>query len=99
MVHKTVELGTKLVDPGERFYNEVRNKIWVFRAGKAFAPFEAGMRVGAALRNWVLFYRHTGNPAAMRRGLRRGVRDGLRTRPRPTREVLAEAGYDLAPHW
>jgi len=98
-VHKTAELGTKLVDPGERFYHEVRNKIWVFRAGEAFAPIEAGTRVGAALRNWVLFYLHSHNKAAMRSGLKEGLRDGLRTRPRPTREVLAEAGYDLAPHW
>jgi len=99
VVHKTAELGTKLVDPGERFYNEVRNKIWVFRAGEAFAPAEAGLRVGAALRNWVLFYRHSRNKAALWRGLKKGLRDGLRTRPRPTRVVLAEAGYDLAPHW
>jgi len=99
VVHKTVELGTKLVDPGDRFYNEVRNKIWVFRAGEAFAPTEACARVGAALRNWALFYYHSHNKAAMRRGFRRGLRDGLMTRPRPTREVLAEAGYDLAPHW
>jgi rhamnopyranosyl-N-acetylglucosaminyl-diphospho-decaprenol beta-1,3/1,4-galactofuranosyltransferase len=99
VVHKTVEFGTKLVDPGERFYHEVRNKIWVFRAGEAFGPFEAGSRVGAALRNWTLFYCHSRNRSAMRSGLRQGVRDGLRTRPRPTREVLAEAGYQLAPHW
>ena len=99
VVHKTTELGTKLVDPGDRFYNEVRNKIWVFRAGEAFAPTEATARVGAALRNWALFYFHSRNKAAMRRGFRKGLRDGLMTRPRPTREVLAEAGYDLAPHW
>jgi len=99
VVHKTTELGTKLVDPGERFYNEVRNKIWTFRAGEAFAPVEAAVRVGAALRNWARFYRHSRAQEAMRRGLREGMRDGLMTRPRPTREVLAEAGYDLAPHW
>jgi hypothetical protein len=99
VVHKTSELGTKLLDPGERFYNEVRNKIWVFRAGEAFGPFEAGVRVGAAVRNWALFYRHSRDQAAMRRGFKLGLRDGLRTRPRSTREVLAEAGYDLAAHW
>lgn len=99
VVHKTAELGTKLVDPGERFYHEVRNKIWVFRAGEAFGPVEAVVRVGAALRNWALFYGHSRNRAAMRAGLSSGLRDGLRTRPRSTREVLAEAGYDLADHW
>lgn len=99
VVHKTAELGTKLVDPGERFYNEVRNKIWIFRAGQAFAPAEAAIRVGAALRNWARFYRHSHAQAAMRQGFRQGLRDGLMTRPRSTREVLAEAGYELAPHW
>jgi rhamnopyranosyl-N-acetylglucosaminyl-diphospho-decaprenol beta-1,3/1,4-galactofuranosyltransferase len=99
VVHKTAELGTKLVDPGERFYNEVRNKIWIFRAGQAFAPVEGVIRVGAALRNWARFYRHSHAQAAMRQGFRQGLRDGLMTRPRSTREVLAEAGYELAPHW
>ena len=99
VVHKTAEFGTKLLDPGERFYNEVRNKIWVFRAGEAFPPVEAGMRLGAAVRNWFLFYQHSHNQAAMRRGFKKGLRDGLKNRPRPTREVLAEAGYELAPHW
>jgi rhamnopyranosyl-N-acetylglucosaminyl-diphospho-decaprenol beta-1,3/1,4-galactofuranosyltransferase len=99
VIHKTAELGTKLLDPGERFYNEVRNKIWVFRSGEAFAPGEAGFRLCAAVRNWALFYRHSHNQAAMRLGFKKGLRDGLRRRPRPTREVLAEAGYDLAPHW
>lgn len=99
VVHKTAELGTKLLDPGERFYNEVRNKIWVFRAGEAFAPVETGARLCAAVRNWELFYRHSHHQAAMRSGFKRGLRDGFKKRPRPTREVLAEAGYDLAPHW
>lgn len=99
VVHKTAELGTKVADPGDRFYNEVRNKIWVFRGGEAFAPAEAGFRVAAALRNWALFYRHSHSKAAMRRGLRKGLRDGLRSSPRATREVLAEAGYQLEPHW
>ena len=99
VVHKTAELGTKLVDPGERFYNEVRNKIWTFRRGEAFAPVEAALWIGGALRNWLRFYRHSSNRAAMRQGLRSGVRDGLRSQPRLTRDVLAEAGYELAPHW
>jgi rhamnopyranosyl-N-acetylglucosaminyl-diphospho-decaprenol beta-1,3/1,4-galactofuranosyltransferase len=99
VVHKTAELGTKLLDPGERFYNEVRNKIWVFRGGEAFAPAEAGVRLCAAVRNWALFYRHSHNQPAMRRGFKKGLHDGLRKRPRSTREVLGEAGYDLAPHW
>jgi GT2 family glycosyltransferase len=99
VVHKTAELGTKLVDPGERFYNEVRNKTWVFRAGQAFAPVEAGLRICAAFHNWARFYRHSHSQEAMRRGFKKGLRDGLKTQPRSTREVLAEASYELASHW
>jgi glycosyltransferase involved in cell wall biosynthesis len=40
-VHRTAELGTKLVDPGVRFHHEVRNKNRVLRAGEALEPAQA----------------------------------------------------------
>ena len=99
VVHKTTELGTKVVDPGPRFYNEVRNKVWTFRAGQAFSPPEAVLRMVVAVRNWLRFYLHSSDRAAMRKGLKEGLRDGFRSTPRPTAQVLSEAGYTLAEHW
>ncbi|MFC8502547.1 glycosyltransferase [Pedococcus sp. NPDC057267] len=99
VVHKTKELGTRSADPGERFFNEVRNKIWTFRAGRAFSPGEASLRAAVALVNWVRFYRHSQRRAVLRRALGAGVRAGLLHRPRSNREVLAEAGYELGEAW
>ncbi len=31
VVHKTKKFGSSDADPGQRFYNEVRNKIWMLR--------------------------------------------------------------------
>ena len=42
VVHKTAELGTTLMDPGEWICNEVRNRIWVLSAGEECAPAQAG---------------------------------------------------------
>jgi hypothetical protein len=42
VVHQIAELDTKLVDRRQRCYQEVGNKIWVLRAGEAFAPAQAG---------------------------------------------------------
>ncbi len=93
VVHKTAELGTKVLDPGSRFYYEVRNKVWLYLAGKAFAPVESLLWAGGAVRNWMRWYLHSADRAAMRAALRRGLWDGLTTRPRPNALVLAEAGW------
>lgn len=99
VVHKTKELGTRSADPGERFFNEVRNKIWTFRAGRAFSPGEACLRAAVALVNWGRFYRHSERRPVLRQALAAGVRAGLSSRPRSNREVLRDAGYDLGGAW
>ncbi|HEV7172077.1 glycosyltransferase [Pedococcus sp.] len=99
VVHKTAHLGTRAADPGERFFNEVRNKVWTFRAGRAFGGGERVLRIGVALVNWARFYWHSHHRDVLRRALVRGLRDGLGTRPRPNRVVLSEAGFELGEHW
>ncbi len=99
VVHKTATLGTRAADPGERFFNEVRNKVWTFRAGRAFRGGERVLRIGVALVNWARFFWHSDHRDVLRRGLVRGLRDGLGTRPRPNRVVLPEAGFELGEHW
>ena len=94
VVHKTKTLGSSDADPGERFYFEVRNKLWLFRLSRRdFAWWEVPLYAAATARRWLRTRRRTSDAAVLKTAGSRGWRDGWRTRPRPTAEVLAEAGY------
>lgn len=97
--HSTRELGIKREAPREPLHHGVHDTMRFLGTGDAVAPGEAGVRVGLAQRNSALSYRHCHRKAAMRGELKKGLRGELRTRPRPTHEVLGEAGCELAPHW
>lgn len=92
VVHKTVKLGATDVDPGERFYYEVRNKVWLLRLGRGLSPAEKVLYAGSTLRRWGRTFRASANRPVLLRGLRSGLRDGFRTAPRPNRLALAGLG-------
>ncbi len=92
VIHKTATFGSTDVDPGARFYYEVRNKLWTIRRGTALAPFERFLYAGASLRRWARTFAASGDRRTLRAGLAKGLADGLRTSPRPTDDVLAELG-------
>jgi rhamnopyranosyl-N-acetylglucosaminyl-diphospho-decaprenol beta-1,3/1,4-galactofuranosyltransferase len=94
VVHKTKTFGSTDVDPGERFFYEVRNKIWTLRADSLALP-ERALYAAATLRRWARTYARASSRRQLRSSLTRGVVAGLRTRPRPNDEVLA--GAALAP--
>ena len=96
VVHKTKALGSSDADPGERFYFEVRNKLWLFRFARNFRWWEAPLYWAATARRWSRTRRHTTDAAVLKAAGSRGWRDGWRARPRPTDEVLAAAGYPVA---
>jgi rhamnopyranosyl-N-acetylglucosaminyl-diphospho-decaprenol beta-1,3/1,4-galactofuranosyltransferase len=96
VVHKTRTFGSADTDPGERFFYEVRNKIWTLRGRAGLAPAERILYGGSTLRRWARTFARSGDRATLRRALARGVAAGVRTRPRPTGEVLAAAGL---PSW
>ena len=50
VVHKTKTFGSTDVDPGQRFFYEVRNKVWMLRSGRPLAPLERVLYAGATLR-------------------------------------------------
>jgi rhamnopyranosyl-N-acetylglucosaminyl-diphospho-decaprenol beta-1,3/1,4-galactofuranosyltransferase len=50
VVHKTATFGSTDVDPGPRFFYEVRNKIWTLRARSPLAPAERVLYGGSTLR-------------------------------------------------
>ncbi len=93
VIHKTKSLGSSDADPGERFYYEVRNKLWLFRFAHNFAWWEAPLYWAATGRRWIRTRRRTANASTLSAAYRRGWADGWRSRPRPTIEVLAAAGY------
>jgi GT2 family glycosyltransferase len=98
VVHKTRTFGSTDADPGERFYYEVRNKLWLFTRSRSLAPLERVAYLGATLRRWLRTYRRSGDRATLRRALRRGLRDGVFRAPRPNDVVIGPARTDGVRH-
>lgn len=88
--HQTRAFGGTDVDPGPRFYYEVRNKVWTFTRSPALAPAEKALYAGATARRWARTIARSGDRRTLLRGLGRGLRDGLGA-PRSTAEVLRAA--------
>jgi rhamnopyranosyl-N-acetylglucosaminyl-diphospho-decaprenol beta-1,3/1,4-galactofuranosyltransferase len=95
VVHKTRTFGGTTVDPGERFFYEVRNKIWTLRAN-SLGPAERMLYTGATLRRWVRTYATAADRRALRACFVRGLVAGVRTRPRPNEQVLPGPAADTA---
>jgi rhamnopyranosyl-N-acetylglucosaminyl-diphospho-decaprenol beta-1,3/1,4-galactofuranosyltransferase len=96
-VHKTKTFGSTDADPGERFFYEVRNKIWMFRSRAPLGPVERALYGGSTLLRWARTFARSRDRAVLRSSLVKGVAAGVRTRPRPTGEVLAAAGVTVPP--
>lgn len=94
--HHTRTFGTTDTDPGPRFYNDVRNKLWVFGRSQSLAPWEKVLYSGATARLWIRTLRNSQDRPALAGHLVRGVRDALRP-PRPDANVLAGV-WDLDRH-
>jgi rhamnopyranosyl-N-acetylglucosaminyl-diphospho-decaprenol beta-1,3/1,4-galactofuranosyltransferase len=92
VVHKTAVFGSTDSDPGQRFFYEVRNKIWTLKAGAPLAPLERALYGGSTLRRWARTFARSTDRRALGVCLIRGAAAGVRTSPRPTGEVLASAG-------
>jgi rhamnopyranosyl-N-acetylglucosaminyl-diphospho-decaprenol beta-1,3/1,4-galactofuranosyltransferase len=97
VVHKTKTFGSTDVDPGPRFFYEVRNKIWTLRAASPLAPAERLLYGGSTLRRWAMTFAKSRDRRVLGSSLVKGVAAGVRTSPRPTGDVLASAGQTL-PH-
>ena len=92
VVHKTKTFGSTDADPGPRFFYEVRNKIWMLRSRAPLAPGERILYGGSTLRRWARTIARSRDRGVLGRSLVKGIAAGVRTRPRPTGEVLAAAG-------
>lgn len=92
VVHKTKALASTDIDPGPRFYYEVRNKLWMQRASSSLNPGEKLLYGASTLRRWLRTFIRSTDRAVLRDGLSRGLADGLRTKPRPNAQSLAGLG-------
>ena len=95
VVHKTAAFGSTDTDPGERFFYEVRNKIWMFRDPRPLAPAERVAYTGSTLRRWARTFARSRDRRTLGSSLLAGIAAGVRTSPRPAEEVLADAGPPL----
>jgi rhamnopyranosyl-N-acetylglucosaminyl-diphospho-decaprenol beta-1,3/1,4-galactofuranosyltransferase len=95
VVHKTATFGSTDADPGPRFFYEVRNKIWTLRARSPLSPAERALYGGSTLRRWAVTFARSPDRRGLGSSLVRGIAAGVRTRPRPTNDVLAAAGLML----
>jgi GT2 family glycosyltransferase len=96
VVHKTKVFGSTDADPGERFFYEVRNKVWTFTRSPGLSPAEKVLYGGATARRWGRTLARSGDRRTLLRGLGKGLASGITTRPRPNGAVLSPAGW--SPH-
>ena len=92
VVHKTRTFGSTDADPGERFYFEVRNKIWMLTRSPSLAPLERLVYTGSTLRRWVRTFAASRNRRLLLRAMRRGIVAAVRSGPRSTNEILGRGG-------
>jgi GT2 family glycosyltransferase len=92
VVHKTRARGGTDIDPGERFYYEVRNKLWLFRRSSALSWWELPLYIAATTRRWLRTYLRSSDRATITRTFRSGWRDGTRAAPRDNATFLASIG-------
>lgn len=92
VVHKTRTFGATDADPGERFYYEVRNKVWMLTRSRALDPEERALYAGASVRRWARTLARSQRRDLLVRVGARGLRDGLLRSPRRSSRVLDRVG-------
>ncbi|MBM7820862.1 GT2 family glycosyltransferase [Cellulosimicrobium cellulans] len=90
--HRTKTFGATDADPGERFYYEVRNKLWMLLRSPSLSPEERFLYLGASLRRWARTFSGSERREVLRAAALRGARDGVLRRPRRNATVLAAMG-------
>jgi rhamnopyranosyl-N-acetylglucosaminyl-diphospho-decaprenol beta-1,3/1,4-galactofuranosyltransferase len=96
VVHKTARLVSTDDDPGERFYYEVRNKVWMLRNSRSLSPAEKLLYGASSLRRWGRTFRRSTRPSVLRTALVRGLRDGFAHPPRSNSDSMRAAGAEIS---
>lgn len=87
--HRTKRLVATDDDPGERFYYEVRNKVWMYRLSRSLSPGEKMVYGLSTIRRWMRTVLRSKDRGTLLEAFRRGLHDGRRTIPRSNSEVVA----------
>ncbi|WP_072342346.1 glycosyltransferase [Actinomyces urinae] len=88
VVHKTKKFGDSSADPGPRFVNEVRNKLWMYTRSNALNPVEKALYGGKSVLRWGMTVKNSADPKALLGFAREGIKQGTKP-PRTTAEVLS----------
>lgn len=95
--HHTKVFDSNTVDVGERFFFEVRNKLWMFGRSRALGGGEKLLYGASALRRWALMIARSSQRSVVLRAGFRGLREGLGRSPRNNESVLE--GIHRLPEW
>lgn len=90
VVHKTATFYSSGSAPGDRFYYDVRNMIWMLTRSRALAPSERLLFAAVTARRWARTLYRAPSRTALCSIMLRGIVHGLRRGPSPTRTVLAD---------
>ncbi len=93
--HRTRTFGSTDADPGDRFYYEVRNKVWTFFRSDGLTASEKVLYSGSTVRRWVRTFAASKDRRTLRSGMVRGLKHGFARGPRPSLQVLSEAGVEV----
>ena len=85
--HRTKTFGNSTADPGPRFYNEVRNKVWALGTSSGFGLFDRCAFGAATALRWAKMLAASSDRAAALDYLREGLRDAWRP-PLRSSEIL-----------
>lgn len=86
--HRTKVFGNSTADPGARFYNEVRNKLWTYTRSSALNPLEKALYGGRTALRWAGLLARSDDKKAAWGYIAEGIKDGL-TAPKSTTQVLS----------
>ncbi len=87
--HRTAAFGNSTADPGDRFVNEVRNKVWTFTRTHSFNALDTASFAAATLARWAALIARSSQRGAMISRLVEGLKEGARP-PHPTWRVLRD---------
>ncbi|MDO5060372.1 MAG: glycosyltransferase [Actinomycetaceae bacterium] len=96
VVHKTKVFGDSSADPGPRFFNETRNKTWMYLLSRGLNPVEKLLYGGKTLVRWGQTIARSKEPKALASYAWEGMQAGL-TKPVQNLEILGDTpvGWDV----
>lgn len=87
--HRTKVFGDSSADPGPRFVNETRNKVWTYTRSDALNPLERVLYGGRTALRWAQTLAGSDQPAELAKYGWEGLKAGLAA-ARPTLTVLGD---------